>query len=539
MLSKHNLTSNHSAPPEVPVPLWFRISTLLLLSIAFVLLAVVLGDRVYTSNLAVMALVAVLVALGCATFLHIRAWNGGRRDLYEKEQEFFSVYQNALDGILILDNRGVCLDANPAAFALLGVPAAELLSHPFGRFYFDSRQFERQWRDFLKTGTRRGHVRLVRPDGSRISVRFTAAANHLPGRHMMILCDITERLEAENKSQASEEQLRQVTDNIHEIVWMMDAASKKVIQINRAYETITGRSLESIESDPHSYADLIHPSDREQVLAKLDEATQSGHFDEEFRIVRPDGGIRWVWVKASALPRTGGVIRQLVGTAQDITARKAAAAQVAEHLTQAELARNQADAARREAEALRKATLAITQDLRMDAVLDAFLRSVFEIIPFDSASVILAEDEERLFVAREAPVLPGPRQLITLDLNDNTVLQRVVLLKKSVHLQDTQEEPEWREHKAFGSARSWLGVPLMVSDTVLGLLSIGCAEPRIFTIDHYRMAKSLATPAAAAIHNARLYEWAQIYAKERKTLLEKVDAAKSVLGEAQGPLRPH
>jgi len=74
-----------------------------------------------------------------------------------------------------------------------------------------------------------------------------------------------------------------------------------------------------------------------------------------------------------------------------------------------------------------------------------------------------------------------------------------------------------------------------MSDTVLGLLSIGCTEPGVLTLDHFRMAKSLAIPAAAAIHNARLYEWAQIYAKERKTLLEKVDAAKSGLGEA----RPH
>ncbi len=136
-----------------------------------------------------------------------------------------------------------------------------------------------------------------------------------------------------------------------EIVWMMDAFTKKVIEVNPAYETITGRSLESIVSDPTSYADLIHPGDREHVLAKLENAVHSGHFDEEFRIVRPDGEVRWVWVKTSRLPRSGAVIRHLVGTAQDITARKMAAAQVAEHLTAAETARAQADAARSEAEA--------------------------------------------------------------------------------------------------------------------------------------------------------------------------------------------
>src|SRR5579863_4107620 len=96
MPPQQNFIPERHKEPEVFVPLWFRISTLLLMTIAFVLLVVVLGDRVYTSNLAVVALVAVLIALGCATVLHIRAWNGGRRDLYEKEQEFFSVFQNAL-----------------------------------------------------------------------------------------------------------------------------------------------------------------------------------------------------------------------------------------------------------------------------------------------------------------------------------------------------------------------------------------------------------------------------------------------------------
>src|SRR5580765_1864203 len=516
MIPKHIAAANDRSEPELFVPLWFRISTVLLVLISIVLLVVVLGERVYSSNLAVAALVCVLVALSCAAFLHVRAWYIGRK-------EFSSVYQHVLDGILLFDNHGICADANPAALALLGASPEVLLGHSFGQFYADARQFFRQWRDFLALGSQRGQVQLFRPDGSRVAVRYTISANHLPGRHMMVLCDITERLEAQDASRASQERLRQVTDNIHEIVWMMDASSKKVIEINRAYETITGRSLESIEHDPFSYVDLIHPSDRELVLAKLEDAVHSGHFDEEFRIVRPDGGIRWVWVKASPLPRCGSVVRQLVGTAQDITAKKLAAAQVAEHLAAAESARAQADLARSEAEAIRKATLAITQNLRMDAVLDTLLRCVFEIIPYDSASVIFTEDGERLFVAREAPPAVAGRQLVTLEVNENVFLERVVLTKKSVHLADTRDEKEWRDHKAFPSVRSWLAVPLVSSDAVVGMLSIGSAKPGFFTAEHFRMAKSLAIPAAAAIQNARLYEWAAIYAAERKTLLRKIN----------------
>ena len=516
MISKPNLVAYDPSEPKLFVPLWFRVSTVLLVLVSIALLLIVLSERAYTSNLAVIALAFVLLALGCAAFLHIRAW-------YVARKEFSSVYQHVLDGILLLDDRGVCLDANPAAVALLGGSPDALLGHSFGQFYSDARQFERQWQDFLAAGRQRGQVQLIRPDGSSIAVRFTTSANHLPGWHMMILCDITERLEAQDATRASQERLQQVTDNIHEIVWMMDASTKKVIQINRAYETITGRSLESIEADPFSYVDLIHPGDRENVLTKLEDAVHSGHFDEEFRIVRPDGGVRWVWVKASPVPHSDGVIRQLVGTAQDITAKKMAGAQIAEHLAAAETARAHADLARGEAEALRKATLAITQNLRMDAVLDTFLRCVFEIIPYDTASVIFTEEGGRLFVAREAPHAPAGRQLVTLEANENAFIQRVVIAKKSMHLDDTRQESEWRDHKAFPNVRSWLAVPLISSDAVLGLLSIGSGKLGFFTVEHFRMAKSLAIPAAVAIQNARLYEWAAIYAAERQTLLKKIN----------------
>ena len=78
-------------------------------------------------------------------------------------------------------------------------------------------------------------------------------------------------------------------------------------------------------------------------------------------------------------------------------------------------------------------------------------------------------------------------------------------------------------HKVVSGVRSWIAVPFVVSDSVLGLLSIGSKQPRAFTIRHFHLAKLLSVPAAVAIHNARLYEWAQIYSAERQTLLEKLD----------------
>lgn len=76
-----------------------------------------------------------------------------------------------------------------------------------------------------------------------------------------------------------------------------------------------------------------------------------------------------------------GTIWRLVGTAQEITEQTQAEDQVTKNLAIAE-------AARAEAEALRKATLALTQDLHMDFVLDARLRSLEELIPYTCARVL-------------------------------------------------------------------------------------------------------------------------------------------------------
>jgi PAS domain S-box-containing protein len=350
--------------------------------------------------------------------------------------------------------------------ALLDVPRAGLIGHPFAQFHVDRPSFERNWKTFLRQDYQRGEAELLRSGGGKVFVYYTAAANYLPGRHVLIFCDTTERVRAQNSLRESERRFERMANNIAELFWMMIPATKEVLYVSPAYETITGRSLESIYEDRRSYEDLIHASDRVQVLAKLEQATHSGQFDEEFRIVRADGAMRWVWVKAFPDRDASGAIRWLVGTALDVTMRKIAEGHVADHLAAAE-------AARAEAEALRKSTLALTQNLRMDAVLDTLLRCLLDIVPYDSASVILTEEDSRLFVAREAPPTPERQSVVTLDAAENVFLQRALIEHKSIFLADTRAEAGWTEIKPLARIRSWLCVPLVASDPVLGLLSIG------------------------------------------------------------------
>jgi len=321
-----------------------------------------------------------------------------------------------------------------------------------------------------------------------------------------------------------------MADNIQEIFWMIDAENRKTLYVNPAYETITGRSRATLKQDPLSYEEIIHPDDRVKVLLKLEEATQTGDFDERFRIVSPNGEARWVWVRGFPVRDVKGRIRRLVGTALDVTTQKHTEEEVARNLSLAESAWSEADA-------MRKATLALTQDLRMDNVLDTLLQSLLELVPYESAQILLVESESRLFLLREAPCPDAEKQPtkypLTLDATHFPLIQRVLVNQSGLVLPDTRQEQEWCTLKGCGRLRSWLCVPLVASRQTLGLLSLGHSEPDSFTQEHLRLAKSLAIPAAAAIQNARLYECAKIYGAELEKRSSDLQEAQSALQRFQ------
>jgi PAS domain S-box-containing protein len=300
--------------------------------------------------------------------------------------------------------------------------------------------------------------------------------------------------------------------------------------VNPAFEALTGRPLETLSANPASYQELFHPEDSVRLLAQLEEASRTGRFDEEFRIVRPDRGIRWVWMRGTAVRDSSGEIYRLVGTAQDITARKSAEEEIARSLTLAQSAWAEADA-------LRKTTLALTQNLSMDYVLDTLLASLLGLIPCDSAHVLLAETEEFLFLAREIHArntpFEGHKSAKTWHTTDHPVLLKVLATQNSVLVRNTAEQEGWKHFKGHAHFRSWLGVPLIASGQVLGLLSLGHSGAHFFTEEHLRLAKSLAIPAAVAIQNARLYERAEIYGAELEKRLADLEQTQKALELAE------
>lgn len=128
---------------------------------------------------------------------------------------------------------------------------------------------------------------------------------------------------AEVALQQSEERFRQMAESIQEIFWMRDLEKNKILYVSPSYEKIWGRSCRSLYEEPASFIESIYPEDRPQVLAAMKKIPfELGEL--EYRIVHPDGSIRWIRDRAFPIRNEKGEIYRISGVAEEITKRKRA-----------------------------------------------------------------------------------------------------------------------------------------------------------------------------------------------------------------------
>lgn len=138
---------------------------------------------------------------------------------------------------------------------------------------------------------------------------------------LVLARDITEENKAQEALRVSEEKFRQIAENIHEVFWMSDLKLTKILYVNSAYEQIWGRSCESLYKNVLSFLDVVHPEDRERVMTNM-EKNRAQSIEIEYRIVRPDNSIRWIFDRSFPIKNSAGEIYRRVGVSQDITERK-------------------------------------------------------------------------------------------------------------------------------------------------------------------------------------------------------------------------
>jgi diguanylate cyclase (GGDEF)-like protein len=162
------------------------------------------------------------------------------------------------------------------------------------------------------------------------------------------------------------------------------------------------------------------------------------------------------------------------------------------------------------AEILRAATLDLTRTLDLEAVLESLLDHLHRLVPYDSANVLLLEDDGLLRVRAirgyEHWTDPQTIRGSVFDPETHPLLNRLLNGGESLLIPDTLDNPLWQRHPGAGFVRNWIGVPLQTTGQPIGLYSLDKATPGFFTEAHVRWTEAMAPHAALAIRNARLFQ---------------------------------
>lgn len=241
--------------------------------------------------------------------------------------------------VVVLDREGRIVRFNRACEIVTGHAAAEVL----GRCPWDFLLLPEESgpvRDLFAT-LRAGHypnthenVWLTRDGQPRTIAWSNSVIADADGEVEYVVAtgvDITERKAAETALRASEELFRQLTENIQETFFVRDLATKRMVYVSPAYESMWGRPASALYADPEDFLRSIHPDDLPAVSAVRDrQYAGDSYFNFEYRVRRPDGEMRWVWARTFPIRDADGEVYRVAGLVQDVTTRKRAEQALAE-----------------------------------------------------------------------------------------------------------------------------------------------------------------------------------------------------------------
>ena len=156
---------------------------------------------------------------------------------------------------------------------------------------------------------------------AELEKRIQERTAELEATNQKLQQQIQERRQVSQLLKHSEEKLESILNSLEEVVLSADAQTRKLIFLNPAAQKVYGRSVSELLDNPDLRYKAIHPEDRHQVERSLNNFEQK-NIDIEYRIVQPNGDIRWVWERSRLIYDSEGKANRQDGIICDITERK-------------------------------------------------------------------------------------------------------------------------------------------------------------------------------------------------------------------------
>jgi len=410
--------------------------------------------------------------------------------LRKREQDYRALMEQAADGILLANAQGMYIDANQRALEMLGYTLEEIRRLTVADIVVDADKAATPIeREGMQGGAVTHEREMIHKDGHRIPVEVSVATL-ADGRRQAIIRDITERLEVEQHLRRLEQATLQAADGIA----IVDEQGNFEF-VNRAWahmhgyeiDELIGQSLFVCHNDEQIETDVV---------ALLGDLVEIGTFTGEVGHTRKDGSIFPTTMTITLLHDDSERPVGFIETARDISAQKEKEYQEQQDLIFAE--------------ALRDATSILLESaFDLDQMLDHILAQIARVIQFDSASVMLIENDyarivrSRGFDEATRKVIEQIRFPVSKEKYDFALM---IETNQPIIVNDVRTLSDWVDIEETKWIRSYLGAPLQHDNRAIGFINLDSAQPHAFNkIDAERL-KDFADRAAIAIENARLYD---------------------------------
>lgn len=422
--------------------------------------------------------------------------------LRESEARFRTVTERALAGVYIFQ-AGKFRYVNPALAETFGYTPDEIIDKlgPLDLTHPDDRPaVVEHTRRRLEGDRESAHYtfRGLCKDGTLIHCEVLGRRVEYQGRPAIIgtLLNITDRVRAEQALRESQRTLSILMSNLpgmayrcrNDREWTMEFVS------DGCYDLTGYQPTDLIRNAKVSYAQLIHPEDREQVWNDVQAALKEDKpFRLVYRIITAGGERKWVWEQGRGVASPEGDVVALEGFITDITKRVQAEEALRQHVERLRV--------------LHAIDRGILEAQSLEAIAQAAVRHIRQLIPCQRTSVTVFDLEagEAIQVAAhasgETELGPGVRFPLTIIEDLQTEKPRVVEDIETL----AQPSPLEEALRAEG-VRSFINVPLIVQGELIGSLNLGSGSPGGFSSNEVEIAREVADQLAIAARQARLFE---------------------------------